>query len=79
MSNGHVLKFYREFTKQGWQYEVTAGSQIRLTHPQVRGFVMCSLTPSDHRAKRNIAAFLRRALRDGKAPGLVDRTGGPPA
>ena len=67
------LKLFRDYAAEGWRSEVTGGNHVRLTHPRVKGFILAALTASDVRAKKNIRAMLKRALRDGVVPGYQDR------
>lgn len=49
----------------GWRVELTNGNHLRLTHPS-GGIIHTAYSPSDHRARRNLAAHVRRYERQRK-------------
>jgi len=59
-------RWLREFLAlpecRGWEISMTRGTHVRLVHPEAKGPVFVSLTPSDHRAQKNMLSDMRRAL-----------------
>jgi predicted RNA binding protein YcfA (HicA-like mRNA interferase family) len=68
MSRSETTKFLRGLP-EGWQATRTARGHIRLRHPRAARAVIAPGTPGDWRSVRNALAEMRRALRDGGAPG----------
>lgn len=66
------LKPPRGLLLDGWSAKM-GGRHLRLTHPQVKGYIVTSLTPSDGRAIQNAHAMMRRAEQTGVAPGYREK------
>lgn len=58
---GKKLKEWTRLERRsGWTVEQTGGNHMRFTPPAGR-FIICSLSPSDHRAMLKVRCVLRRA------------------
>lgn len=61
--NRGLSKYVRGLEAQGYTVVVTNGSHLRITHPNMDGPVFAGVTPSCHRADKNLRAILKRKTR----------------
>lgn len=64
MNHSEVQKLWRRLRRQGFTIELTAGNHYRITHPRMRGAVFAPSTPSDCHSMANVAAKIRRAMKE---------------
>lgn len=63
-------KIIRELERAGYRVELTNGSHLKITHPDMDGPVFASSSPSDVRAMKEVFAMCRRKRRQRGGPAI---------
>lgn len=64
-------KLIKEMKERGWVPEIK-GKHMKFIHEETGQYIICANTPSDHRAKKNMMAFVKR-VEDGRVSARPER------